>query len=98
MTTEYIENDDTSIFLDESLTHQNESRLRSLLDESNKTLLEKENTIENLKSKILELESKINEYELISNELKNCKLHIDEIGIILKVKVQSLENENRSLK
>ena len=67
LTTEYLENDDTSIFLDESLTHQNESRLKFLLDESNKTLLEKESTIDNLRSKILELESKVKEYESVSN-------------------------------
>ena len=71
LTTEYIEIDDTSIVLNDDLIYQNEkTRLRYLIDESNKTLLENECTIGNLRSKILELESKINEYELISNELK----------------------------
>ena len=90
MTTEYIEND-TSIFLNESLTHQNESRLRSLLDESNKTLLEKESTIENenrslkststlnklLESKIRMLESKIENSQGL--DVNNCKSHLEEI-------------------
>ena len=74
LTTECIEIDDTSTVLNDGLIYQNEeTRLRYLLDESNKTLLENDCTIGNLRFKILELESKVKEYES-----DNCKSHLEE--------------------
>jgi cell shape-determining protein MreC len=54
--------------------------------------------IERLKNKILEFELKVQSYEFkLQNLEKNCQMHLGEVAT-LKVKVQTLETENRALK
>jgi hypothetical protein len=54
--------------------------------------------IERLKNKILEFELKVQSYEFkLQNLEKNCQMHLGEVAT-LKLKVQTLETENRALK
>ena len=85
----WIITNETSNFTNAILTrYDDEPRLQSLLDESNRILVEKEGIIQKLiaKNDMIELENK---------KLKVS--HLGEIGI-LKVKIQTLETENRALR
>ena len=87
--TNRLETNDACTFTNNILMHyDDESRLQSLLDESNRTLVEKEGIIQELihKNDMLELENK---------RLKAS--HLGEIGI-LKVKIQTLETEKGALR
>jgi chromosome segregation ATPase len=54
--------------------------------------------IERLKNKISEFELKVQSYESkLENLKKNCQMHLGEVAT-LKVKVQTSETENRTLK
>ena len=87
--TNRLETNDTSNFTNEILTrYDDEPRWQSLLDESNRILVENEGIIQKLIAK----------NDMLECEVRNLKTsHIGEIGI-LKVKVQTLETENRALR
>lgn len=94
--------DDADTTMNDDVTSNNETRLRILLDESNKASLRKEVTNEDLKIKILELESKVKEYEIKIevfeklNLKNNCQTHLQEIEI-LKIKIQTLKTKTKIL-
>jgi len=119
--TNRLEINESSTFMNEILTrYDDESMLQSLLDESNKTLIEKEGIIRALRTKndILEsqnrnlkasnminkiLDFKVKDLEsklMVLEKLKEtniCSSHVGEIGI-LKVRIQTLETENKVLR
>jgi hypothetical protein len=54
--------------------------------------------IERLKNKFSEFELKVQSYEFkLQNLKKNCQMHLGKVAT-LKIKVQTLETENRTLK
>jgi len=87
--TNRLETNDTSNFTNEILTrYDDEPRWQSLLDESNRILVENEGIIQKLIAK----------NDMLECEVRNLKTsHIGEIGI-LKVKVQNLQTEIRALR
>jgi len=87
--TNQLKINDTSTFTSEVLIHyDDESRLQSLLDESNRTLIEKEGIIQQW----------IHKHDMLELEIKRLKAsHLGEIGI-LNVKLQNLETENGALR
>ena len=87
--TKPLETKDTSTSTNEILMQSNNaSKLQSLLDESNRTLVENEDIIQKLIAK----------NDMLESEVRNLRTsHLGEIGI-LKVKIQTLETENRALK
>ena len=87
--TNRLKTNDTSTFTNEVPIHyDDESRLQSLLDESNRTLIEKECIIQQW----------IHKHDMLELEIKRLKAsHLGEIGI-LNVKLQNLETENGALR
>jgi hypothetical protein len=80
--------------------YQNCDILQTMLDYTNKILLIKERTLEELNIKNIELESIVKEGEAKIMELKNknnYESHLNEIDS-LKLKVQYIEIENRALR
>ena len=87
--TNRLKTNDTSTFTNEVLIHyDDESRLQSRLDESNRTLIEKEGIIQQW----------IHKHDMLELEIKRLKAsHLGEIGI-LNVKLKNLEIENGALR
>jgi hypothetical protein len=95
------DSDVLNISLNNKVKCQNCDRLQIMLDDTNKILLIKKRTIEDLNAKIIKLESKIKEGEIKIMEFKNknnCESHLNEIGS-LKVKVQHIKiKRNQNLR
>src|SRR5664279_1598864 len=87
--TNQLKINDTSTFTNEVLIHyDDESRLQSRLDESYRTLIEKEGIIQNW----------IHKHDMLELEIKRLKAsHLGEIGI-LNDKLHKLETENGALR
>jgi hypothetical protein len=96
---DFVENDEFCVenvnnFDDETEIEYFLSSLESHIHDSS---FQKE-IIERLENKISEFELKIQSYEFkLQNLEKNCQMHLGEVTT-LKVKVQTLETENRALK
>src|SRR5664279_4170523 len=87
--TNQLKINDTSTFTNEVLIHyDDEYRLQSLLDESNRTLIEKEGIIQQW----------IHKHDMLELEIKRLKAsHLGEIGI-LNDKLHNLETKNGALR
>jgi gag-polypeptide of LTR copia-type len=96
---DFIENDEFCVenannFDDEAVIESFLSSLESPIHDSSS----QKKIIERLKNKISEFELKIQSYvSKLQNLEKNCQMHLGEVTT-LKVKVQTLETKNRTLK
>jgi predicted nuclease with TOPRIM domain len=88
----FVEN--TNHFDDDDVIESFVSSLESHIHDSSS----QKEIIERLENKISEFELKVQSYEFkLQNLEKNCQMHLGEVAT-LKVKVQTLETENRALK
>jgi hypothetical protein len=96
---DYVDNDE--LFVENTNNFDDKDIIESFvssLDSPIHDLSSQKEIIERLENKILEFELKVQSYEFkLQNLKKNCQMHLGEVAT-LKVKVKTLETENRALK